>query len=172
VVIASFVFCTILILFSLKIIYLYLAASLGAASSAVAQRSPVLGIAASTSESSVSKSAAPKAAAFYPDSIFVNPQVIPQFKGGEEALKEYMIKNMRYPEAAKFQRITGKVYVRFVVSAEGRITDATVARGRGHGLDEEALRLVWLMPSWQPGRQQGHPVRVSCTIPIDFQKEQ
>ncbi|GAB3637741.1 hypothetical protein GCM10027422_33310 [Hymenobacter arcticus] len=108
---------------------------------------------------------------FYPDSIFVNPQIIPQFKGGEEALTGYMTKNMRFPEAAKFQRITGKVYVRFVVSAEGRITDATVARGRGYGLDEEALRLVWLMPPWQPGRQQGHPVRVSCTIPIEFRND-
>ncbi|MDJ0366834.1 energy transducer TonB [Hymenobacter sp. H14-R3] len=101
----------------------------------------------------------------------MNPQIIPQFKGGEEALVGYMTKNMRYPEAAKFQRVTGKVYVRFVVNAEGRITDATVARGRGHGLDEEALRLVWLMPPWQPGRQQGHPVRVSCTIPIEFRND-
>ena len=80
-----------------------------------------------------------------------------------------MTKNLHYPEIAKFQHIMGKVYVRFVVNAEGRIADATVVRGRGHGLDEEALRLVWLMPPWQPGRQQGNPVRVSCTMPIDFQ---
>lgn len=153
----------------MKIIYFYLAASLGIASSAVAQKSPVLGIVAAPGSGSITKATGSPAAAFYPDSIFVNPQITPQFKGGEEALTSYMTKNMRYPEAAKFQHITGKVYVRFVVSAEGRITDATVARGRGHGLDEEALRLVWLMPPWQPGRQQGHPVRVSCTIPIEFQ---
>lgn len=155
----------------MRIFYVSLVVGLGITGSAVAQRSPAVGIVASPSAGSINKPAGPKPVAFYPDSIFVNPQVIPQFKGGEEALVGYMTKNMRYPEAAKFQRITGKVYVRFVVSAEGRITDATVAHGRGHGLDEEALRLVWLMPAWQPGRQQGHPVRVSCTIPIDFQKE-
>ncbi|WP_283565794.1 energy transducer TonB [Hymenobacter sp. H14-R3] len=137
----------------------------------MAQKSPVLEIVAPPTEGSITKPAGPVSTAFYPDSIFVNPQIIPQFKGGEEALVGYMTKNMRYPEAAKFQRVTGKVYVRFVVNAEGRITDATVARGRGHGLDEEALRLVWLMPPWQPGRQQGHPVRVSCTIPIEFRND-
>jgi protein TonB len=169
VVIASHNFCTILIFISLKIFYIALVASLGAASTAVAQQGGVLGIVAPPSAGSLNKLATLKPAAYYPDSIFVNPQVRPQFKGGDEALGSYMAKNMRYPEAAKFQHITGKVYVRFIVNAEGRIADASVVRGRGHGLDEEALRLVWLMPPWQPGLQQGNPVRVSCTMPIEFQ---
>ncbi len=153
----------------MKIIYFYVAASLGAVSLAKAQGVAAVGLVAPPTESSTNKPAVIKPAAFYPDSVFVNPQVRPQFSGGEGALSAYMTKSMRYPEAAKFQHITGKVYVRFVVSAEGRITDASVVRGRGHGLDEEALRLVWLMPPWQPGQQQGHPVRVSCSMPIEFQ---
>jgi protein TonB len=80
-----------------------------------------------------------------------------------------MTKNMRYPETARQQKVTGKVYIRFVLSAAGRVTDASFVRGPGSGLNEEALRLVWMMPAWQPGYQRGQAVRVVCTIPIEFQ---
>ena len=112
--------------------------------------------------------AAAQGQAFSPDSVFVNPDVRPQFVGGETALQAYMAKNMRYPEKARQQKVTGKVYIRFVLSAEGRVTDASFVRGPGGGLNEEALRLVWLMPAWQPGYQRGQAVRVVCTIPIEF----
>jgi protein TonB len=107
--------------------------------------------------------------AFKPDSIFVNPDVRPHFTGGDAALASYMAKNMHYPDGAKQQKTTGKVYIRFVLSTTGRITDASVVRGPGSGLNEEALRLVWLMPPWQPGYQRGQAVRVVCTMPIEFQ---
>ena len=117
-----------------------------------------------------SKVVTPAAAlAFKPDSIFVNPDVRPHFMGGEAALVSYMTKSMHYPDGARQQKVTGKVYVRFVLSAAGRITDASVVRGPGNGLNEEALRLVWLMPPWQPGYQRGQAVRVVCTMPIEFQ---
>ncbi|MGI4759243.1 MAG: energy transducer TonB [Janthinobacterium lividum] len=117
-----------------------------------------------------SSKAAPVAAqAFSPDSIFINPDVRPQFTGGEPALLAYMTKNMHYPEMARMKKVTGKVYIRFVLSAAGRITDASLVRGPGSGLNEEALRLVWLMPPWKPGYQRGQAVRVVCTMPIEFQ---
>lgn len=109
-------------------------------------------------------------AAFRADSIFINPDVRPQFVGGDVALRDYIIKNLHYPELARRQHVTGKVLVHFVLSAAGRITDASVVRGPGSGLNEEALRLVWLMPAWQPGRQAGQAVRVSCIIPINFEE--
>ena len=116
------------------------------------------------------KAAVPAAAqAFKPDSIFINPDVRPRFTGGDAALAAYMGKNMHYPDGARQQKVTGKVYIRFVLSAAGRITDASVVRGPGSGLNEEALRLVWLMPPWQPGYQRGQAVRVVCTMPIEFQ---
>ncbi len=111
----------------------------------------------------------PKSHSISDDSIFVNPEVRPQFVGGESGLKAYMTKNMRYPEKARQQRVTGKVYIRFVLSAEGRVTDASFVRGPGSGLNEEALRLVWMMPAWQPGYQHGQAVRVVCTLPIEFE---
>ncbi len=112
---------------------------------------------------------APRSQTISADSIFVNPEVRPQFVGGESALRAYMIKNMRYPEKARQQKVTGKVYIRFVLSATGRVTDASFVRGPGSGLNEEALRLVWLMPDWQPGYQNGQAVRVVCTLPIEFE---
>lgn len=108
-------------------------------------------------------------AAFRPDSIFVDPEVRPQFAGGDAALRAYLVKNLRYPGQARLQHVTGKVYVRFILNPAGRVTDATVLRGPGSGLNEEALRLVWLMPAWVPARQQGQAVRVACTMPIGFQ---
>lgn len=107
---------------------------------------------------------------FKSDSIFVNPEVRPQFAGGEAGLRGYLMKNLRYPDQALRQHVSGKVYVRFILSATGRVTDASVVRGPGGGLNEEGLRLVWLMPAWQPARQRGQAVRVSCTLPITFQE--
>ncbi len=109
------------------------------------------------------------AAAVSPDSIYANTDSRPAFAGGDAALTAYLRKNIRYPQAALQQQVSGRVYVSFVLDREGRVTDAHVVRGPGHGLNEEALRLVWLMPSWTPALQQGQPVRVSCTIPINFE---
>jgi protein TonB len=152
-----------------------LAVNLAFAGSALAQGSngaslAVVSPATAASVGGSGRAAAPAAVvAFKPDSIFINPDVRPQFIGGAEALHTYMAKNMHYPEQAMKQKVAGKVYVRFVLSAAGRITDASVVRGPGSGLNEEALRLVWLMPPWQPGWQRGQAVRVVCTMPIEFQ---
>lgn len=114
-------------------------------------------------------SAAPAAAPLVsPDSVFINPEVLPRFPGGDAAFRAYLTKNIHYPADALRQHTTGKVYVSFVLSATGLVTYATIVRGPGSGLNEEALRLVWHMPPWQPARQHGQPVRVSCTIPISF----
>ena len=148
-----------------------LAASLGCATPAMAQHTTGASLAAvAQSNTGAGTSVATPAPPFSPDSIFINPDVRPQYTGGEAALRNYMVRNIRYPEQAMRKHLTGKVYVRFVLSATGKVTDASVVRGPGSGLNEEALRLVWLMPPWQPARQRGQPVRVSCTIPIDFQE--
>ena len=103
-----------------------------------------------------------------PDSIFVNPEVRPQFVGGERGLAAYLRESVRYPEKALRSRISGRVYVNFVLSATGKVQDVHVVRGPGYGLNEEALRVVWLMPPWEPAQVKGRPVRVVCTIPISF----
>lgn len=92
----------------------------------------------------------------------------PAFPGGVEAYRAFLQKNVHYPENAKAKELAGDVFVSFVVDEAGRILDAEVAKGCGAGFDEEALRLVRLMPWWTPGRAAGKPVRVPCTLRIRF----
>ena len=83
-------------------------------------------------------------------------------------MKEFLAKNMRYPAAAKEKGIKGRVIVSFVVDKEGNITLPTLIKGVSPELNEEAIRLVKSMPKWEPGRQNGKPVRVRFIIPVEF----
>ncbi|MDQ2770124.1 MAG: energy transducer TonB [Bacteroidota bacterium] len=122
------------------------------------------------SQGEAGKAATPAAAPTIvnPDSVYINPEVRPQFVGGDRAFVEYLMKSIRYPEQALQRRVSGRVFVSFVLSATGKVQDAHVVKGPGSGLNEEALRLIWTMPAWEPGRVDGQPVRVACTLPINF----
>lgn len=102
------------------------------------------------------------------EEIFRAVEDQPEFPGGEAALYAFLKKNTVYPEFAKQVGISGKVYITFVVERDGRITDAKVVRSIGGGCDEEALRVVNMMPPWKPGLQRGHPVRVQFIMDIKF----
>jgi len=67
------------------------------------------------------------------------------------------------------QHIQGKVWVSFIIEADGKLSNFKIERGVGYGLDEEALRVLKLAPAWKPGIQNGHAVRVQYNIPINFQ---
>lgn len=95
-------------------------------------------------------------------------EVMPQFPGGSRALKSYLESQTRYPEHARENELEGKVYVQFVVNADGALSNVRLARGIGFGCDEEALRLVRSMPAWVPGSHQGQSVPVKYTLPITF----
>ena len=107
----------------------------------------------------------------YPDSVYINPEVRPQFAGGDKAFAAYLSKFIRYPQQALQRHVSGRVYVNFILNAQGKVQDAHVLSGPGNGLNDEALRLVWLMPPWEPARVNGQPVRVACTVPISFTSE-
>lgn len=100
--------------------------------------------------------------------IFDHVAEMPYFEGGEAGLIRYISKKMRYPRKAVLEQVEGIVVVNFVVSRDGRVTDATVLKGLGYGTDEEALRVINTMPEWTPGRQNGKPVAVRYTLPIRF----
>jgi protein TonB len=93
---------------------------------------------------------------------------MPEFAGGMEALMRYLRSHLRYPSAALREQAEGRVYVSFVVQADGTIADTSVPKGLGFGLDEEAQRVVRQMPAWTPGRQSNHAVPVRFTLPITF----
>jgi protein TonB len=93
---------------------------------------------------------------------------MPEFPGGEAALQRYLHTSVKYPNIAMENGIQGKVYVGFVVERNGSISNVRIARGVDASLDKEAMRVVKLMPKWIPGKQNGEPVRVSFTAPINF----
>ena len=100
--------------------------------------------------------------------VFFIVEEMPEFPGGEAALRAFIAKSINYPVIAQENGIQGKVYVTFVVDRDGGISDAKIARGVDPSLDKEALRVVNTLPKWKPGKQRGKPVRVSYTVPISF----
>jgi protein TonB len=93
---------------------------------------------------------------------------LPAFAGGAPALRRYLAAALVYPPAARLRALSGTVVVQFVVDEQGRVVDAAVARTSDPVFAAEATRVVYLMPWWTPGRDQGRPVRVRCTLPIVF----
>ena len=95
-------------------------------------------------------------------------EITPEYPGGDKARLNFLRENIVYPKEAKEKRIQGTVYVGFVVEKDGTLSDIKVLRGIGGGCDEEAIRIVKMMPKWKPGKQRGKEVRVSFTMPVRF----
>jgi len=93
---------------------------------------------------------------------------MPEFPGGRKAMYEFLSENLVYPEMAKEQKVEGQVIVSFVVGANGSLSKIELARGIGSGCDEEALRLVSIMPAWVPGFHHGKPVPVEYNLAVGF----
>lgn len=102
------------------------------------------------------------------EEVFTIVEKMPEFKGGQKKLFEYLGKNIKFPPAAKANGISGKVYVNFTVNKDGKISNVKVLRGVHELLDKEAIRVVKAMPPWTPGKQRGKAVRVSYNLPINF----
>lgn len=100
--------------------------------------------------------------------VFFIVENMPEFPGGELALRKFIANAIKYPVIAQENGIQGKVYVNFVVDKDGSVTQARIARGVDPSLDKEALRVVNTLPKWKPGMQRGKPVKVSYTVPISF----
>lgn len=93
---------------------------------------------------------------------------MPQFPGGMKALMNYISANVKYPESAKQAKIEGRVTTQFVVGEDGVIRNVKVLRSVSPDLDAEAIRVMSSMPKWNPGKQDGKPVPVRYTVPINF----
>ena len=100
--------------------------------------------------------------------VFYIVEEMPEFPGGELALRKYLSSAIKYPVIAQENGIQGKVYINFVVGKDGQVTDATIMRSVDPSLDKEALRVVNSLPKWKPGKQGGKYVRVSFSVPISF----
>lgn len=93
---------------------------------------------------------------------------MPEFPGGPKGLTEFFIQNVKYPQEAKDKGIQGKVFVQFIVNEDGSLSNVKVQKGFNKDCDQEALRVVNLMPKWEPGKDKGKPVKVAVVVPIAF----
>jgi len=93
---------------------------------------------------------------------------MPEYPGGDEALIKFIRENLKYPASAAQAGVEGRVTVRFVVDKKGNVTDATVIRGLNQACDDEAMRIINLMPRWKPGKQDGEKVAVYFVLPIVY----
>ena len=100
--------------------------------------------------------------------IFTVVEKDPEFPGGMEALYKYLQQNIKYPQLARDNNITGRVYVTFVVERDGSIANPRVLKDIGGGCGAEAIRVVKSMPKWNPGKQSGKAVRVQFNLPVNF----
>ena len=105
-----------------------------------------------------------------PNGVYTYPDKYPQFIGGIKKFKEFMEKNLHYPEWEKRQKIEGRVFVTFVVEKDGNTSTFQIARMPlgSINLGNEAIRVLRLMPRWTPGEKEGEKVRVSFALPIEF----
>lgn len=102
------------------------------------------------------------------EDVFTIVESMPEFPGGQKGLFDYLRNSLKYPMKAKDNGIQGTVFVNFVIGSNGLVRDVKVIRGVHKLLDDEALRVVQLMPEWAPGTQKGKVVSVSYNLPIKF----
>jgi TonB family protein len=100
--------------------------------------------------------------------VYIRVEKQPEYNGGNDARIKFLAENIKYPEVAKKSGLQGTVFVTFIVQADGAVTDVKVLRGIGGGCDEEAVRVVKMMPKWTPGQEKGKDVAVKFNLPIKF----
>ena len=98
--------------------------------------------------------------------VFEVVEQMPSFPGGDAALMSFIANNIRFP--AVCEDIQGRVVCSFIVERDGSISDVKVVKGVDPALDQEAKRVLKSMPRWNPGKQNGQPVRVKYTVPVTF----
>lgn len=95
-------------------------------------------------------------------------EIMPEFVGGEEALYEFLAKEMKYPKDALKKEKSGTVLIEFVVNVDGTISDVKALTSLFPSLDKEAIRVIQKMPKWIPGEQDGKKVKCYFNIPIRY----
>ena len=98
---------------------------------------------------------------------FVEP---PTFPGGLPALMEFLRNNVKYPKEAEKNGVQGRVLVGFIVDVDGAVSESRVEHSASPLLDREALRVIRLMPAWNPAvdKNTGKPVKVRYHLPVTF----
>ena len=93
---------------------------------------------------------------------------LPQFPGWAAEFMKWLTKNLRYPASAQSQQVKGRVVAQFIVNKDGSVTDLEVTEHLNHACDNEVLRVLRMMPKWEPGLMDAKPCRTKVCIPVVF----
>ena len=96
------------------------------------------------------------------------PDVEASFLGGAAAMQRWIAENVNYPQSSIEMNEQGRVYLSFVVEADGSLSNIAIERGVSQDLDKEAKRLIRKMPNWEAGEAKGKKARTRCRLPINF----
>ena len=102
------------------------------------------------------------------DGAYQKVDVMPVFPGGDAALLKFIADSTHYPKDAKEKGIQGKVLARFMVKKDGSVSDVSIMQKASPSLDNEAIRVVKLLPKFTPGKLNGKTVPVWFMVPINF----
>lgn len=102
------------------------------------------------------------------EGCFIDFEEMPEYPGGMAECIKFLAKNLKYPEAALEARIQGRVLVGFTIETDGTLTDIRTLGGVCPELDEEAKRVVGLMPKWRPGVWHGKRIAMRYSLPVEF----
>lgn len=94
--------------------------------------------------------------------------VMPEYPGGQAAMRKFLLKELKYPTEARNANEVGEVIVGFTVGMDGSISGVRVLKPVSPALNAEAMRVVQMMKYWRPGTRNGKPVRAEMSIPINF----
>ena len=102
------------------------------------------------------------------NTIYDIPEEVASYPGDMETFWTFLMKNLHYPEDAEADSIQGRVIVRFVVEKDGSLTNYEILHSPDDRLTDEALRVLRMMPRWQPAKNNGRPVRSRYVVPVAF----
>ncbi len=100
--------------------------------------------------------------------IYTSVEKAPQFPGGMQGFYNYLSTNIVYPVEARLKNQHGRVLITMTVEKDGSLTNIKVVRSVSPSVDKEAVRAMSTCPKWIPATQNGVPVRVLYTVPIEF----
>ncbi|MEZ3440298.1 energy transducer TonB [Alistipes muris] len=106
------------------------------------------------------------------DQPFLTAETMPSFQGGDlNTFRKWVQDNVRFPQIALENGISGRVVLSFVIEKDGRLTNIQVLMTPDRSLSEEAIRVLSKSPKWSPGKQRNQVVRIKYTLPVDFRMQ-
>ncbi|RYF79863.1 MAG: hypothetical protein EOO03_17805 [Chitinophagaceae bacterium] len=99
--------------------------------------------------------------------IFTAVEQPPSFPGGMDKFKEYLSSTLKYTDAQLEKYSKGAIYITFVVERDGSINNTKILRGLAE-LDQQTWSAIKSSPKWNPGKQNGHPVRVQWVVAVNI----